>query len=66
VPYIDSTGAAALETFFKQAKSQGTRVLLCDLRTQPGEFLERFWPRLIGERRVETFQQALDQLGSEL
>jgi len=61
VPYIDSTGASALEAFFKQAKAQGTRVLLCDLRAQPGEFLERLWPRLIGERCVATFQQALEQ-----
>jgi len=61
VPYIDSTGAAALEAFFKQAKSQGTLVLLCDLRTQPGQFLERLWPRLIEERRVATFQDALLQ-----
>jgi sulfate permease, SulP family len=62
VPYIDSTGAAALESFFRQAHTNGTRVMLCDLRAQPAEFLARLWPRLIGERRVATFQEALEQL----
>jgi SulP family sulfate permease len=62
VPYIDSTGAAALESFFRQTDTNGTRVMLCDLRTQPAEFLERVWPRLIDVRRVATFQEALEQL----
>jgi SulP family sulfate permease len=66
VPYIDSTGAAALESFFKQATANGTRVMLCDLRTQPAEFLASVWPRQLSDRRVETFQQALDQLAPEL
>lgn len=65
VPYIDSTGAAALEAFFRQADANGTRVMLCDLRTQPAEFLERVWSRLIGTRRVATFQEALDQLSRQ-
>ena len=65
VPYIDSTGAAALEAFFRQAHANGTRVILCDLRAQPAEFLERLWPRLIGTRRVATFQEALDQLSRQ-
>jgi SulP family sulfate permease len=59
VPYIDSTGAGALEAFFRQAHANGTRVILCDLRKQPGEFLERIWPRLVGAQRVATFQAAL-------
>jgi SulP family sulfate permease len=62
VPYIDSTGAGALEAFFRQAHANGTRVILCDLRKQPGEFLERMWPRLVGAQRVATFQAALAQL----
>jgi SulP family sulfate permease len=66
VPYIDSTGASALESFFRQATANGTRVLLCDLRAQPAEFLASFWPRQLSDRRVETFQQALDQLAREL
>ena len=65
VPYIDSTGAAALEAFFKQAHANGTRVILCDLREQPGAFLERLWPRLVGATRVATFQAALDLLSSQ-
>ncbi len=64
VPYIDSTGAGALEAFFKQAHGNGTRVILCDLREQPGAFLDRLWPRLVGATRVATFQAALDQLSS--
>jgi SulP family sulfate permease len=60
VPYIDSTGAAALEAFFRQAHANGTRVILCDLRRQPGEFLERLWPRLVGAQRAATFQAALE------
>ncbi len=65
VPYIDSTGAGALEAFFKQAHGNGTRVILCDLREQPGAFLDRLWPRLVGATRVATFQVALDQLSSK-
>jgi len=62
VPYIDSTGASALETFFRQAHGNGARVILCDLREQPGAFLERLWPRFVGATRVPTFQAALAQL----
>ncbi len=62
VPYIDSTGASALETFFRQAHGNGTQVILCDLRAQPGAFLDRLWPRFVGATRVATFQAALDQL----
>lgn len=62
VPYIDSTGATALESFFRQAEANGTRVVLCDLRPQPAEFLERIWLRNLDERRVATFQDALIQL----
>ena len=65
VPYIDSTGAAALESFFRQAHTNGTRVMLCDLCAQPAEFLERIWPRLVEARRVATFQEALDQLSRQ-
>jgi SulP family sulfate permease len=65
VPYIDSTGASALESFFRQAGANGTRVLLCGLRDQPAEFLGRVWPRHIDTRRVATFQQALDDLSRE-
>ena len=65
VPYIDSTGAAALEAFFKQAHANGTRVILCDLREQPDAFLKRLWPRLVGATRVASFQAALDLLSSQ-
>ena len=59
VPYIDSSGATAIESLVRQARSKGTRVLLCDLHTQPAQFLERIWARFSGAERVATFQEAL-------
>jgi SulP family sulfate permease len=59
VPYIDSTGATALESFVRQAHDNGTKIMLCDLRRQPGQFLEKLWPRFSGAERVENFKAAL-------
>jgi SulP family sulfate permease len=59
VPYIDSSGATALEALVRQARGAGTLVMLCDLRTQPAQFLERIWARFGGAERVATFQEAL-------
>ena len=59
VPYIDSSGATAIESLVRQARGNGTRVLLCDLRTQPAQFLDRIWARFGGAERVATFQEAL-------
>ena len=59
VPYIDSSGATAIESLVRQARSNGTRVLLCDLHTQPAQFLERSWARFSGAERIATFQEAL-------
>jgi sulfate permease, SulP family len=59
VPYIDSSGATALEALVRQARGAGTLVMLCDLRTQPAQFLERIWARFSGAERVATFQEAL-------
>src|SRR5882672_7296598 len=59
VPYIDSTGATALESFFSQAHDNGTKIMLCDLRPQPGQFLEKLWPRFRGAERVDNFRAAL-------
>jgi sulfate permease, SulP family len=37
VPYIDSSGASALEAFVRQAHGEGTKLILCDLRdAKPG------------------------------
>ena len=62
VPYIDSSGASALEAFARQAHSEGTRLILCDLREQPAAFLARLGPQIPGAQREATFQAALDQV----
>jgi SulP family sulfate permease len=60
VPYIDSSGASALAAFVRQAHDNRTQLILCDLREQPGAFLAKLWPKLVGAERVTTFQAALD------
>jgi SulP family sulfate permease len=62
VPYIDSTGASALEGFVRQAQRNGTQLILCDLRQQPGIFLDRIWSKFGGAERAPTFQAALDKV----
>jgi SulP family sulfate permease len=62
VPYMDSSGASALEAFARQAHSEGTQLILCDLREQPAAFLVRLGPQFPGTQRVATFQAALDQV----
>lgn len=62
VPYIDSTGASALEGFVRQAQRNGTQIILCDLRQQPGIFLDRLWSKFGGAERVSTFHAALDKV----
>jgi SulP family sulfate permease len=59
VPYIDSSGANALEAFVRQAHGEGTKLILCDLREQPAVLLAKSWPRFTGAERVPTFQAAL-------
>jgi SulP family sulfate permease len=62
VPYIDSSGASALEAFVRQAHGEGTKLILCDLREQPAMLLEKLWQRFSGAERVTTFQAALDRV----
>jgi SulP family sulfate permease len=64
VPYIDSSGASALEAFVRQAHGEGTKLILCDLREQPAAFLAKIWPRFPGAERTTTFQAALSRLTS--
>jgi sulfate permease, SulP family len=64
VPYIDSSGASALEAFVRQARAEGTQLILCDLRQQPAVFLAKLWPRFLGAERAATFQAALNQVSS--
>jgi len=62
VPYIDSSGASALEAFVRQAHGEGTKLILCDLREQPAVLLAKLWPRFTGAERVPTFQAALEAM----
>jgi sulfate permease, SulP family len=62
VPYIDSSGASALEAFVRQARGEGTKLILCDLREQPAVVLAKVWHKFLGAERVTTFRVALDQV----
>ncbi|HEX3395993.1 MAG TPA: SulP family inorganic anion transporter [Steroidobacteraceae bacterium] len=62
VPYIDSSGASALDAFMRQARHEGTQLILCDLRQQPSAFLAKLEPPFLGAARAATFQAALDQV----
>jgi SulP family sulfate permease len=62
VPYIDSSGARALEAFVRQASVNRARVILCDLRAQPAAYLDRIWSRFAGAERVATFSEALSKV----
>jgi sulfate permease, SulP family len=64
VPYIDSSGASALEAFVRQARGEGTKLILCDLGEQPAMLLAKLWPQFIGAERATTFQAALDQVSA--
>jgi sulfate permease, SulP family len=64
VPYIDSSGASALEAFVRQARAEGTKLILCDLRQQPAAFLAKLWTRFLGAERAATFEAALHQVSS--
>ena len=45
VPYIDATGADALESFVRQAAG-GTEIWLCGMQRGPLDFLTRMRPAL--------------------
>jgi SulP family sulfate permease len=62
VPFVDSSGASALEAFARQAHREGTQLILCDLREQPAAFLARLSPRFMDVQQAATFQAALDQV----
>lgn len=59
-PYIDSTSASALEAFVRQAQIHGTPLILCDLKKQPNDCLDKLWDRFVGAERVPSFQAALN------
>ena len=62
VPYIDATGAGALETFVRQARNGGTEVWLCGMQRQPLDFLARMKPPFAGARRARTYEGTLRRL----
>ena len=62
VPFIDATGANALQTFVRQARHGGTDVILCGLQRQPKQFLSRMEPRFAGAGRALTWDGALAKL----
>ena len=65
VPYIDATGANAIETFVRQARRGGTEVWLCGMRRQPLDFLARLEPAYAGARRALTYEGALKRLAAK-
>jgi SulP family sulfate permease len=64
VPYIDATGANAIEAFVRQANRGGTEVWLCGMNRQPLDFLARLDPPFAGARRSLTYKGALKRLVS--
>ncbi len=62
VPYVDSSGVQALETFVRQAKAGDTRVVLCDMSRPVWETLARSHPRFAGAERTRSFEAALGRL----
>ena len=65
VPYIDSSGATALESFARQAHGNGTRVVVCELREQPRLLLTKLWKQRADVALVSSFQEALGQLPTD-
>ncbi|MBS0476794.1 MAG: STAS domain-containing protein [Proteobacteria bacterium] len=64
VPYIDSSGAQVLETFVRQARAWGARVILCDMPRPVWETLARSTPRFAGAERVQSLDAALRRVRS--
>lgn len=62
VPYIDSSGAGMLDTFVRQARASGMRVILCDMPRPVWETLARSSPRFAGAERVRSLSEALARL----
>jgi len=62
VPFVDATGANALETFVRQAHGSGTEIWMCGLQRQPLQFLMRMEPRYAGAHRALTWQAVLKKL----
>jgi len=61
VPAIDSTGIAALESFWMQCKSKKIRLVLCECHHQPRAALQKsgFAGALGAENIIDTLDEAL-------
>ena len=62
VPYLDSSGVNVLETFVRQAKGSGSRVILCDMPSRVRDTLARSSPRFAGAERVGSLASAVARL----
>ena len=62
VPYVDATGANAIEAFARQARRGGTEVWLCGMKRQPLDFLARMNPPFAGARRGRSYAGTLKRL----
>lgn len=65
VPYIDSSGATALESFARRAHGNGTRVIVCELREQPRLLLTRLWRQHSDAALAMSFAAALEQVSTD-
>jgi sulfate permease, SulP family len=65
VPYVDSSGATALESFARRAHASGTRVILCELREQPRTLLTRLWSQHPEVTLLGSFPAALAALPTD-
>jgi SulP family sulfate permease len=64
VPYVDASGASALESFAHRAHASGTQVIVCELREQPGQLLTRLWLQHPHLRLLPDFPAALAQVAT--
>lgn len=65
VPYVDATGANAIEAFVRQAKRGGTEIWLCGMKRQPLDFLARMNPPFAGARRAKSYAGTLRRLAEK-
>lgn len=65
VPYVDATGANAIEAFVRQAKRGGTEIWLCGMKRQPLDFLARMDPPFAGARRAKSYAGTLRRLAEK-
>jgi SulP family sulfate permease len=63
VPAIDATGIHALEQLALKCKSQGTMLILAEVRDQPLSVLARARRADLFATRVTTLDDALDRAG---